>query len=110
MTIKEKIREILAVYNDYTNNTEYSDMKITSFNYDDEDFDIYEEDVEKANEIIKDLERLKKQDEVLKIIKEWFIDRTMDYRNYDNTFFVDTFIRKEEPIFNIINDWVNGKI
>lgn len=58
MDIKKKIWEILAVYSDYTNNTDYPDWNKTTLIYDDEEFDIFERDVEKVKEIIKELEIL----------------------------------------------------
>lgn len=59
MTSKEKIREILSVYHEYAKCYDEDDeWNKVDFNYDDETFCIFEEDVEKAKEIIKDLEIL----------------------------------------------------
>ncbi len=52
------------------------------------------------NYILKDLE-------ILEIIKKWFMKSITDYREYDNTLFVDTFIRDDEPIFKILGKWLD---
>ena len=58
--------------------------------------------VEQVEELIKDLE-------VLEIIKKWFMEHITDYRKYDNTLFVDTFISDDEPIFKKLEEWLDEK-
>ena len=56
----------------------------------------------------KQVEELINDLEMLEIIKEWFMEVTTDYREYDNTLFVDTFIRDNNPIFKILEEWLDG--
>ena len=49
-----------------------------------------------------------KQNEILDILKKWFMESITDYRDYDMTLFVDDFIRKDEPIFKILEEWLNN--
>ena len=55
----------------------------------------------------KQVEELKKDLEILEILKKWFMEKTTDYRECDNTLFVDTFIRDDEPIFKILEEWLD---
>lgn len=55
---------------------------------------------EQVEELAKDLE-------ALDIIKKWFMEKTTDYREYDKTLFVDAFIRDNEPIFKILEEWLD---
>ena len=75
MTSKEKIREVLAVYHEYAEYyDEYDEWNKVDFNYDGETFRIFEEDVEKVKELIKDLEQKEKQDKILEIIFKKNVD------------------------------------
>lgn len=80
----------------------------------------HREFLDKLNKDLEEYEEIKKlmgtpiQDimkklKVLEIIKKWFMEYTIDYSKIDNTFFVDTFIRDDEPIFKILEEWLNGK-
>lgn len=64
----------------------------------------------KANKckIDEEYRKIQKDLEILDIIKKWFMENITDYRNYDMTLFVDTFIRKDEPIFKILEEWLNN--
>lgn len=58
----------------------------------------------------KEVNEIKKDLEILDILKKWFLENTVDYRDYDNTLFIDTFIRSEEDkdIFKILGEWLEN--
>lgn len=58
-------------------------------------------EIEQYNQVLKDIE-------ILDIIKKWFIEKTTDYRDYDKSLFVDVFIRADEPIFKILEEWLEN--
>lgn len=74
---------------------------------------LIEKDLEELDELKKILgtpiQEIMKKLKELETIKKWFIDSTMDYRDYDNTLFVDTFIRKDEPIFQIVSEMLDNE-
>lgn len=80
-------------------------------------------ETEYLKEVLKDLDELEELKKImgtpiqeimkklkeLEAIKKWFIDNTTDYRDYDNTLFVDVFIRKDEQIFKIISEVLDNE-
>ena len=66
------------------------------------------EKLEKYEKIFKEpLKNIRERLERLEKLKKWFMENTTDYREYDHTLFVDTFIRKDEPIFKIVGEWLD---
>lgn len=100
MTNKEKIREILSVYHEYTKCYDEDDeWEKINFNYDGETIRIFVEDVEKVKEIIKDLE-------VLEILKKYV------YYNEKRCWF---YIRDAQDVnesrflYKLLKEWLNEK-
>ena len=70
------------------------------------DFDETEDRGYSVYDYFKDIE---KDLEILEILKKWFMEHIINYLKYDNSLFIDTFIREDEPIFEILKQWLEGE-
>lgn len=116
MTSKEAIERLSKYNNHYIEDKEYLFLDIKSEEWkaiveDLEHKELLEELLESELKLEKDkvkyvMKQLEKQDEILEILKKWFMQHITDYIKYDNSLFVDTFIRDDEPIFKILKQWL----
>ena len=53
---------------------------------------------------VEEIERL---NEILRIIRKWFLETLCDYTEDDGSIYVDAFIREDEEIYKILLEWLS---